>query len=288
MYALNSIQIIGHLTENPEVRQLSNGTSVVDLNIKTVEKVRKEDGTEAILSAFHTVTVWRRMAEVVGDYCRAGSQIFVQGHLKTDSWDDETGRKRYKTKVIADDIILLDSRKDMAPLGEASPVSGGLNEANVLGNLTKKPELRQTTSGQFVASFSVATNRKWTDKNTNEQKEETEFHNVVAWGKLAQEIAEKMELGQKAFVRGRVQTRSWDGPDGEKRYTTEINAEKVLSLGARDAELAAGATMKAAVSAAPVVGVAPSAPSEKRPQNEEPELPTIQYESDIKPEDLPF
>jgi len=290
MYALNSIQVIGHLTENPEVRQLANGTSVTDLNIKTTEKIRKEDGTDIILSAFHTVTVWRRMAEVVGDYCRAGSQIFVQGHLKTDSWDDEAGKKRYKTKVVADDIILLDSRKEMAPIGESSAVGGGLNAAEVLGNLTKKPELRQTANGQFVASFSVATNRKWTDRNTNEQKEETEFHNVVAWGALAQEVAEKMELGQKAFVRGRVQTRSWDTPDGEKRYTTEIIAERVLSLGARDAELSAGATMKAASAPASAASSAApaSAPPAPKPQNEEPELPTIQYESDIRPEDLPF
>lgn len=291
MYALNSIRVIGHLTENPEVRQIGNGTSVVDINIKAIEKVRKEDGSEIPLTSFHTVTLWRRMAEIVGDYCRAGSQIFVQGHLKTDSWDDESGRKRYKTKVIADDVILLDSRKEMAPLGEASAVGGGLNSVEVLGNLTKKPELRQTTSGQFVVSFSVATNRKWTDRNTNEQKEETEFHNIVAWGVLAQEAAERMESGQKAFVRGRVQTRSWDAPDGEKRYTTEIIADKVLSLGARDAELSAGAAMKtasapAASAAAPAaVAAAPAAP---KPQNEEPELPTIQYESDIKPEDLPF
>jgi len=284
MYALNTVNLIGHLTENPEVRQIGNGTSVVDLNIKTIEKITKEDGSEIILSAFHTVTVWRRMAEIVGDYCRAGSQIFIKGRLKTDSWEDDAGRKKYKTKIIADDVILLDSRKEITPVAENSPIGGGLNEAEVLGNLTKKPELRQTASGQFVANFSVATNRKWTDRNTSEQKEETEFHNGVAWGALAQEMAEKMNTGQKVFVRGRVQTRSWDTPDGEKRYTTEIIAEKVVACGAKNPEFS-GENPAPAASQNP----APKSPAENPAATEkEPDLPTIQYESDIKPEDLPF
>ncbi len=306
MYALNRIQIIGHLTEKPEVRQLENGTSVCDLNIKSVEKVTKEDGSPITLSSYHTVTLWRRMAEIAGDYCTAGGQVYISGRIKTDSWEVD-GQKKYKTKVVSEDLILLDSRKEMAPLDESSVLSGGINQAEIIGNVTRDPELRQTTSGQHVVNFSVATNRKWQDRNTGESKEETEFHPIVAWGDLAREVAEKIKTGQKIYARGRLQTRSWETPDGEKRYTTEIIADQALSLGAKSAELAMGTPAEpAAAVAAPAAAVAASgqgeAPKADAKQTEaasvpaaapaaedkEPELPTIKYESDIKPADLPF
>jgi single-strand DNA-binding protein len=104
------------------------------------------------------------------------------------------------------------------------------NKAIVLGNLTKDPEVKAIPSGQQVASFGVATNRRWADANGNKQ-EETEFHDIVAWGKLA-EICEKiLSKGQKVLVEGRIKTRNWEGQDGVKRYKTEIIAENVLAVG---------------------------------------------------------
>lgn len=286
MYALNKIQIIGHLTEKPEVRQTPQGTSVVDLNVKCIEKVQKEDGSEIVLASYHTVTLWQRMAEIAGDYCIAGSQVYLSGRIKTDSWEHE-GQKRYKTKMIAEDLILLDSRKEMAPLPETSAVAGGLNLAEVIGNITKDPELRQTTNGQNVTNFNVATNRKWQDRATGESKEETEFHSVVAWGELAKTIAEIIKVGQKVYVQGRMQTRSWETPDGEKRYATEIIADKVLSLGGKSAEFSGDTSATPAQAAAtPTTTETPA--KEKTAPAASPEIPEIKYESDIKPEDLPF
>ncbi len=289
MYALNRIEIIGHLTEKPEVRQLPNGTSVTDLNIKCVEKAKKEDGSPVVLSSYHTVTLWRRMAEIAGDYCVAGSQVFISGRVKTESWETD-GQKRYKTKVIAEDLILLDSRKEMAPIEESSPLVGGVNNAEIIGNITREPELKQTTSGQNVVNFSVATNRKWMDKASGESKEETEFHPVVVWGDLAREVAEKLKTGQKVYVKGRMQTRSWETPDGEKRYATELIADQVISLGAKSAELASGSSASVAAAAPPAATAAAEPKPAAKPAvaDAEPELPTIKYESDIKPEDLPF
>src|SRR3989338_2876638 len=94
------------------------------------------------------------------------------------------------------------------------------NQAIVLGNLTRDPELRSTASGQSVASFSVATNRRWTNKE-GQQQEEAEFHNIVAWGKLAEICAQILYKGRKVLVAGRLQTRNWEGQDGLKRFTTE-------------------------------------------------------------------
>lgn len=105
------------------------------------------------------------------------------------------------------------------------------NQAIILGNLTRDPELRYTANGQAVISFSLATNRSWTDRTTNEKKEAVEFHNVVAWGKLAEICNQILYKGRKALVSGRLQTRNWEGQDGIKRYTTEIVADHVSATG---------------------------------------------------------
>lgn len=104
------------------------------------------------------------------------------------------------------------------------------NQAIVLGNLTRDPELRSTTNGQSVASFSVATNRRWTTKD-GQQQEETEFHNIVAWGKLAEICSQILYKGRKVLVSGRLRTRQWEGQDGVKRYSTEIIADQVSAAG---------------------------------------------------------
>ena len=105
------------------------------------------------------------------------------------------------------------------------------NQAIVLGNITRDPELRYTPNGQAVISFSVATNRRWTNQ-AGEQQEQTEFHNIVAWGKLAEICNQILYKGRKVLVAGRLQTRSWEGQDGAKRYTTEIVADHVSATGA--------------------------------------------------------
>ncbi|PIR88013.1 MAG: single-stranded DNA-binding protein [Candidatus Harrisonbacteria bacterium CG10_big_fil_rev_8_21_14_0_10_45_28] len=149
-----------------------------------------------------------------------------------------------------------------------------LNKAYILGRLTADPQLRSTKAGQSVAVFSVATNRVWTDKE-NKKQEAVEFHNIVVWGRQA-EVASKFLLkGQMVLIEGRIQTRSYDGKDGAKRYVTEIVAERV-QFGPK-----AG-------------GSGGSVPSEERtpasgskaPEVEE--IPTINIDDDIKEEDLPF
>lgn len=109
-------------------------------------------------------------------------------------------------------------------------IMSDFNQAVVLGNLTRDPELRYTPNGQAVASFSVATNRRWTGKDGQAQ-EATEFHNIVAWGKLAEICNQILYKGRKTLVAGRLQTRSWEGQDGVKRYSTEIVADQVSATG---------------------------------------------------------
>lgn len=149
-----------------------------------------------------------------------------------------------------------------------------INKVLLYGNLTRDPELRSLPSGASVVNFGLATNRIWKDQNGARQ-EDTQFHNVVVFGKQADTVSQYLSKGSGAFIEGRLQTRSWEGDDGNKRYRTEIVADRVqfgprLSSEAQKGDSASqkGATTKG-----------------KQEEN----LDTIEYpEEDIKPEDIPF
>lgn len=105
-----------------------------------------------------------------------------------------------------------------------------LNKVMLIGNLGKDPELRYTTSGVAVATFSLATNESWKDQDGNLQ-ERTEWHNIVAWKKLAEICAEWLKKGKKVYIEGRIQTRSYDDKNtGQKKYMTEIVADNMIML----------------------------------------------------------
>jgi single-strand DNA-binding protein len=107
-----------------------------------------------------------------------------------------------------------------------------LNRVQLIGNLTRDPELRYTPSGTAVCSFSIATNRNWTT-DQGEKKEEVEFHRIVAWSKLAELCSQFLTKGRKVFVEGRLTTRSWTGQDGTQKQTTEIIISDMILLDSR-------------------------------------------------------
>lgn len=149
-----------------------------------------------------------------------------------------------------------------------------LNRVYILGRVTADPEVRTTPSGERVSSFSVATNRVWTDK-AGAKKEATEFHNVVVWGRQADVAGQFLLKGSLVLIEGRLQTRSYQGKDGIQRKTTEIIGER-LQLGPRPA---GGQQSRPATTSAPTEEVSQS------------EVPVIELEDDIldiRPEDLPF
>ncbi len=142
-----------------------------------------------------------------------------------------------------------------------------LNRATIIGRLTRDPELRSLGSGRSVASFSVATGRQWTDQNGQKQKQ-TEFHNVVMWGKLAETASQFLHKASRLYVEGRLQTRDWTGQDGVKRTRTEIIADNFIMLDSRPAE----------------GGFAPASTS----HTSSPIPPAEVVEEEIKVEDIPF
>jgi single-strand DNA-binding protein len=104
-----------------------------------------------------------------------------------------------------------------------------LNKCLIIGNLGRDPEMRYTPSGQAVTQFTVAVNRNYKDAQ-GERQEETEWFRIVAWGQQAEFAAEYLRKGHKVFIEGRLQTRQWEGQDGQKRYTTELVANTIQNL----------------------------------------------------------
>jgi len=108
----------------------------------------------------------------------------------------------------------------------------GVNKVILVGNLGRDPEVRYIKDGTAVANLRIATSENWNDANGQKQ-ERTEWHRIVAWGKLAEIAKEYMTKGKQIYVEGRLQTRSWDDREGNKRYTTEVRADQILMLGTR-------------------------------------------------------
>lgn len=111
--------------------------------------------------------------------------------------------------------------------------SRSLNKVMLIGNVTRDPELRYTPNGTAVCSFGLATNRSWMPEGGTERREEAEFHKLVAWNKLAELCSQLITKGRKVYIEGRLQSRSWETPDGEKRNATEIVVEDMMLLDAR-------------------------------------------------------
>jgi len=145
-----------------------------------------------------------------------------------------------------------------------------LNKALIIGNLTRDPELKSLPSGTQVATFSVATNRVWKDKDGS-KKEDTDYHNIVVFGRQGETSAQYLKKGSSVLIEGRIQTRSWEGQDGVKKYRTEIIADRVQFGPRKDGDFG---------------GSAPKADSGKGGKEE---LDTIEYpEEDINADDIPF
>jgi single-strand DNA-binding protein len=106
----------------------------------------------------------------------------------------------------------------------------GVNKAILVGNLGRDPELRYTQSGQAVCTFPIATSENWTDKS-GERQERTEWHRIVAWGPTGENCSKYLSKGRSVYVEGRIQTREWEDKEGQKRWTTEINAQTIQFLG---------------------------------------------------------
>jgi len=157
-----------------------------------------------------------------------------------------------------------------------------LNKVMLIGNLTRDPEMKYTASGANVTTFGMATNKSWRD-DSGELKELAEFHNIVAWNKLAEICQQLLATGMKVYVEGSLNTRSWEGDDGQKRYRTEVRITNMILLDSKGKQ---------------GVGIdeeekTPKPPAEKETSEEDEKTPeedkeTPEEDGDPLEEDLPF
>lgn len=151
-----------------------------------------------------------------------------------------------------------------------------LNKVTLIGNLTRDPELRYTPTGAAVCTIGLATNRSWTT-DSGEKKEETEFHRVVAWNKLAELCSQLLVKGRKIYVEGRLRTSTWSAQDGSQRQSTEIVIEDMIILDSKRPVGEAGESHEEVPVESPVV-------KEEQPKQDLPVPPT----ENVNPDDIPF
>jgi single-strand DNA-binding protein len=163
--------------------------------------------------------------------------------------------------------------------------SRSLNKVQLIGNLTRDPELRYTPTGAAVCTLGLATNRAWTTES-GEKKEETEFHRVVAWNKLAELCSQLLTKGRKIFVEGRLRTNTWQAQDGSQRSTTEVVIEDMIILDSRKPMGATDGAPEEAVAPQPTAAPAPT-PTKKKTDVQATKSDAPGSE-DINPDDIPF
>jgi single-strand DNA-binding protein len=165
-----------------------------------------------------------------------------------------------------------------------------LNKVILVGRVTADPQVRSTPGGQSVTTIGVATNRVWTDK-AGQKQEQTEFHNVVLWGRTAEIAGQYLTKGAMVLIEGRLQTRSWTDKQGQQRKTTEVMAER-MQLGPRAANAGGGGGSWQGGSKGAGAPSASSSAQDGGDKDAVPpldEIPVINLEEDeIKPEDIPF
>jgi len=109
--SVNKVILVGHLGKDPEVKYTPSGTPVAKFSLATNERFKDKDGNWQDRTEWHNIVAWQRTAEIVGEYLKKGSQVYIEGRLKTDSWDDkETGQKKYRTEIVVNDLVLLGGR----------------------------------------------------------------------------------------------------------------------------------------------------------------------------------
>jgi single-strand DNA-binding protein len=147
--SVNKVILLGHLGKDPEVKYTPSGTPVAKFTLATNERFKDKDGNWQDRTEWHSLVAWQRTAEIVGEYCKKGSQVYIEGRLKTDSWDDkETGQKKYRTDIVVNDLVLLGGRGG----GEGGEGGGGrARGAAAAANMDQRtPEPEPAASTQIT------------------------------------------------------------------------------------------------------------------------------------------
>ncbi len=233
---LNKVMIIGTLGHDPEMRYTPSGKSVTSFSLEANRTWVTAEGAHHQEAEWFNVVAWGNLAEICNQYLSKGSKVYIEGRLQTRSWEDQNGQRHYRTEVVATEMIILDEKERAEDEGfkfedglASDDLNSCLNKVMIIGNLGRDPEMRYTPGGRPVTSFSLAASRTWVTAE-GERRDETEWFNVVVWGSLAEVCNRYLGKGEKIFIEGRLQTRSWEDQNGQKHFRTEVVATEMILL----------------------------------------------------------
>ena len=230
---LNNVFLVGTLTQAPELRYTPGGLAILELNLAGNDHVLGDDDVMRELAWYHRVTVFGAQGEAMVNQLDEASPVLVEGRLNYRSWEAEDGQRRSSLDVVASrvEVLTFGARKGETTVTDSRNqhrLRDALNEVMVIGNLTRDAELRYTPSGHAVTRFSIAVNERYRDRSGQDQ-ESTHFVDLNVWRELAEACGE-LAKGDPVFAIGRLVNDSWTDRDGNRRYTTRIEASRVEFL----------------------------------------------------------
>lgn len=230
---LNAVYMVGTLVQAPEMRYTQGGLAILELNVAGNDTVIGDDERPRELAWYHRVTVFGAQAEQLANQLEVGSPVLVEGRLNYRTWESQEGQKRSALDVNAQrvEVLTLGARGDDATVVDAKGqerLRDALNQVMIVGNLTRDAELRYTPNGSAVTRFSVAVNERYRGKGGDDQ-ERTSYVDVNVWRELAEATGE-LKRGDPVFVIGRLSNDSWTDKEGNRRFTTRIEGQRVEFL----------------------------------------------------------
>jgi len=271
---MNAAYLVGTLVQAPELRYTPGGLAILELNLAGNDTVIGDDERERELAWYHRVTVFGAQAEQMVNQLDVGTPVFVEGRLNYRTWEDKEGQKRSSLDVNAQRVEPM----TMGPRGADSTVvdakgqhrlRNALNQVMIVGNLTRDAELRYTPNGSAVTRFSVAVNERFRGKS-GEDQERTHYVDVNVWRELAEGTGD-LKRGDPVFVIGRLSNDSWTDKEGNRRFTTRLEGQRVEFLTRGPGSGGAGTR------------------TEARPRPAQASTSTLDIDEEFPPEeDLPF
>jgi len=210
---INSQIIIGTLGADPEVRYNSVGMCTASIRVATTHTWFDKENKKNEETDWHRVIFFERNAEIIGEYMRKGSSIYINGRAHTRKWEDNEGNARYTHEFIAETFQMLSAR------------AKGINKRIALGRLGADPEVKYDANGNCVANIRIATTFAWRDRKTGALREDTEWHKAVFFGRNAEVVGEYAKKGSQIYLEGRSTTDKWKTTDNIERFTNKVMVE---------------------------------------------------------------
>lgn len=282
----NSVQLIGTVTQKPELRYTAGGLAIMDIQLAGSDRVLGDDGQMRDLAWYHRVTVFSKQAEILADQLDEGVPVFVDARLNYNSWDDGSGQRKSRLELrgIRVNALGFGVRGSEPTLTDArgqARLKDALNTVTLIGNLTRDAELRYTPSGQAVTRLSVAVNEQYRDRS-GQDKESVHYVDIQVWRELAEACGE-LKKGDPILVVGRLVKDNWTDNDGNKRYQDRVEGSRVEFL------QRPGSNRPAASSPAASSPAASSPASSPRPASAPAPSSNLDIDEEFPPEeDLPF